>query len=108
MIQAKGFETALALGYVKCNVKFILEEKEEIGSRLSLSLLGRKQRTTESRLHPRVRYLNVISRNALHDEWLAWIGLLGKSKSLGLTEIYIPMAEPSATLSTNYAISYPK
>ncbi|GAD06311.1 catalyzes the cleavage of p-aminobenzoyl-glutamate to p-aminobenzoate and glutamate, subunit A [Porphyromonas crevioricanis JCM 15906] len=32
MIQAKGFETALALGYVNCNVKFILEGEEEIGS----------------------------------------------------------------------------
>lgn len=32
MIQAKGFETALALGLVKCNVKVILEGEEEIGS----------------------------------------------------------------------------
>ena len=32
MIQVKGFETALALGLVNCNVKFILEGEEEIGS----------------------------------------------------------------------------
>ena len=32
MIQIKGFETALALGLVNCNVKFILEGEEEIGS----------------------------------------------------------------------------
>lgn len=32
MIQAKGFETALQLGLVDCNVKFILEGEEEIGS----------------------------------------------------------------------------
>jgi len=32
MIQVKGFETALALGLVECNVKFLLEGEEEIGS----------------------------------------------------------------------------
>lgn len=32
MIQVKGFETALALGILRCNVKFILEGEEEIGS----------------------------------------------------------------------------
>lgn len=32
MIQVKGFETALKLGLVKCNVKFLLEGEEEIGS----------------------------------------------------------------------------
>ena len=32
MIQIKGFETALALGLVECNVKFLLEGEEEIGS----------------------------------------------------------------------------
>lgn len=32
MIQVKGFETALKLGLVKCNVKVILEGEEEIGS----------------------------------------------------------------------------
>ena len=32
MIQIKGFETALALGLVNCNVKFLLEGEEEIGS----------------------------------------------------------------------------
>lgn len=32
MIQVKGFETALQLGLVDCNVKFILEGEEEIGS----------------------------------------------------------------------------
>ncbi|MDR2148930.1 MAG: dipeptidase [Tannerella sp.] len=32
MIQAKGFETALQEGFVNCNVKFILEGEEEIGS----------------------------------------------------------------------------
>ncbi|MDR0394722.1 MAG: dipeptidase [Tannerella sp.] len=32
MIQAKGFETALQTGILHCNVKFILEGEEEIGS----------------------------------------------------------------------------
>ena len=32
MIQVKGFETALALGLVRCNVKFLFEGEEEIGS----------------------------------------------------------------------------
>lgn len=32
MIQAKGFETALRTGILNCNVKFILEGEEEIGS----------------------------------------------------------------------------
>lgn len=32
MIQVKGFETAKALGLVRCNVKFIFEGEEEIGS----------------------------------------------------------------------------
>ena len=32
MIQVKGFETALQEGLVNCNVKFILEGEEEIGS----------------------------------------------------------------------------
>ena len=32
MIQAKGFETALQEGLVHCNVKFIVEGEEEIGS----------------------------------------------------------------------------
>ena len=32
MLQVKGFETALALNLVECNVKFILEGEEEIGS----------------------------------------------------------------------------
>ena len=32
MIQAKGFETALQTGIINCNVKFILEGEEEIGS----------------------------------------------------------------------------
>jgi len=32
MIQAKGFETALQTGLLQCNVKFILEGEEEIGS----------------------------------------------------------------------------
>lgn len=32
MIQVKGFETALKLGYVRANVKFLLEGEEEIGS----------------------------------------------------------------------------
>ena len=32
MIQVKGFETALKLGLVKCNVKVILEGEEEVGS----------------------------------------------------------------------------
>ncbi len=32
MIQAKGFETALRLGLLKCNVKFLFEGEEEIGS----------------------------------------------------------------------------
>lgn len=32
MIQVKGFETALQLGLLKCNVKFIFEGEEEIGS----------------------------------------------------------------------------
>ena len=32
MIQAKGFETALQTGILNCNVKFILEGEEEIGS----------------------------------------------------------------------------
>ncbi|MDR0575663.1 MAG: dipeptidase [Tannerella sp.] len=32
MIQAKGFETALQTGLLNCNVKFILEGEEEIGS----------------------------------------------------------------------------
>lgn len=32
MIQVKGFETALALGLVQCNVKFLFEGEEEIGS----------------------------------------------------------------------------
>lgn len=32
MIQAKGFETAKALGLVRCNVKFLIEGEEEIGS----------------------------------------------------------------------------
>lgn len=32
MVQVKGFETALKLGLLHCNVKFILEGEEEIGS----------------------------------------------------------------------------
>ena len=32
MIQVKGFETAMALGLVHCNVKFLFEGEEEIGS----------------------------------------------------------------------------
>ncbi len=32
MIQVKGFETAIQLGLLDCNVKFILEGEEEIGS----------------------------------------------------------------------------
>lgn len=32
MIQVKGFETALKLGLVRCNVKFLFEGEEEIGS----------------------------------------------------------------------------
>lgn len=32
MIQVKGFETALAKGLLRCNVKFIFEGEEEIGS----------------------------------------------------------------------------
>ena len=32
MIQAKGFETALQTGILNCNLKFILEGEEEIGS----------------------------------------------------------------------------
>lgn len=32
MIQVKGFETARALGLVRCNVKFVFEGEEEIGS----------------------------------------------------------------------------
>ncbi|MDR0794773.1 MAG: dipeptidase [Tannerella sp.] len=32
MIQAKGFETALKEGLIACNVKFIIEGEEEIGS----------------------------------------------------------------------------
>lgn len=32
MIQVKGFETALRLGLVRCNVKFLFEGEEEIGS----------------------------------------------------------------------------
>lgn len=32
MIQVKGFETALKLGLLKCNIKVILEGEEEIGS----------------------------------------------------------------------------
>lgn len=32
MVQVKGFETAKALGLLACNVKFILEGEEEIGS----------------------------------------------------------------------------
>ncbi|MDR1096587.1 MAG: dipeptidase [Tannerella sp.] len=32
MIQAKGFETALQTGILRCNVKFILEGEEETGS----------------------------------------------------------------------------
>ena len=32
MIQVKGFETALQMGVIECNVKFILEGEEEIGS----------------------------------------------------------------------------
>lgn len=32
MIQVKGFETALKLGLVNCNVKFLFEGEEEIGS----------------------------------------------------------------------------
>ena len=32
MIQVKGFETALQTGLLQCNVKFILEGEEEIGS----------------------------------------------------------------------------
>ena len=32
MIQLKGFETALQMGILNCNVKFILEGEEEIGS----------------------------------------------------------------------------
>ncbi|WP_329905306.1 dipeptidase [Porphyromonas pogonae] len=32
MVQVKGFETALKLGLVKCNVKFLFEGEEEIGS----------------------------------------------------------------------------
>ncbi|MDR1981643.1 MAG: dipeptidase [Tannerellaceae bacterium] len=32
MIQVKGFETALKLGLLRCNVKFLLEGEEEIGS----------------------------------------------------------------------------
>lgn len=32
MIQVKGFETALKLGLLKCNVKFLFEGEEEIGS----------------------------------------------------------------------------
>lgn len=33
MIQVKGFETALRLGYLRCNVKFLIEGEEEIGSK---------------------------------------------------------------------------
>jgi acetylornithine deacetylase/succinyl-diaminopimelate desuccinylase-like protein len=33
MIQVKGFETALTQGLVACNVKFIMEGEEEIGSK---------------------------------------------------------------------------
>ena len=33
MIQVKGFETALQTGVLNCNVKFILEGEEEIGSK---------------------------------------------------------------------------
>lgn len=32
MIQVKGFETAMQLGLVKCNVKVLLEGEEEVGS----------------------------------------------------------------------------
>ena len=32
MMQVKGFETALRLGLLRCNVKFIFEGEEEIGS----------------------------------------------------------------------------
>lgn len=32
MVQIKGFETALKLGYVNCNVKVIMEGEEEVGS----------------------------------------------------------------------------
>lgn len=32
MMQVKGFETALKLGLLKCNVKFVFEGEEEIGS----------------------------------------------------------------------------
>lgn len=32
MIQVKGFETAIKEGLLQCNVKFIFEGEEEIGS----------------------------------------------------------------------------
>lgn len=32
MIQVKGFETAMEFGYLRCNVKFLFEGEEEIGS----------------------------------------------------------------------------
>jgi acetylornithine deacetylase/succinyl-diaminopimelate desuccinylase-like protein len=43
MIQVKGFETALKEGLLACNVKFIMEGEEEIGSR-SLEAFCRKHR----------------------------------------------------------------
>ena len=97
MMQVKGFETALNLDLLKCNVKFIFEGEEEIGSpsleafcrthkellEADVILVMRDGHIIEQGNHEQLlqqngfRYQHGQCRNAIPDNRTSWACLLG-------------------------------
>lgn len=77
MMQVKGFETALKLDLLKCNVKFIFEGEEEIGSPSLETFCREHKDLLKGRCDSGIRHQHGKCRNTVVDDWPAWFGLLG-------------------------------
>ena len=76
-MHVKAFELMNAQGTLTCNVKFMIEGEEEIGSPSLKAVLQREQGTAQGRYHPDFRYHHDCTGYSIHYRWLKGTQLPG-------------------------------